>query len=99
MLVDSGSTETLVPASIAARLGVPLSNERVELVGLGGAKLEAQIAKVDIDFAFGRFKFTSRVAVSSDLEQQLSVLGYYDFFLSYRVAFYARDRVFTINEY
>ncbi len=99
MLVDSGSTETLVPTSITARLGVPLSNERVELVGLGGAKLEAQIAKVDIDFAFGRFKFASRVAVSADLEKQLCVLGYHDFFMSYRVAFYARDGVFTVNEY
>jgi hypothetical protein len=80
-------------------LGIPLFDERVELVGLGGAKLEAQVAKVDIDFAFGRFKFTSRVAVSPDLEKQLCVLGYHDFFLTYRIAFYARDGVFTVNEY
>jgi hypothetical protein len=99
MLVDSGSTETLVPASIAARLGVSLSNERVELVGLGGAKLEAQIAKVDIEVAFSRFKFTSRVAVSPELENQLCVLGHRDFFLRYRIGFYARDSVFTVNEY
>ncbi len=99
MLVDSGSLETLVPSSIMRRLGAPLSEERVELVGLGGAKMEARIAKVDIDFAFGRFKFTSRVAVSPELEKQLCVLGYHDFFLRYRLAFFARDDVFTVNDY
>jgi hypothetical protein len=91
--------ETLVPTSIMRKLGVPLSDEHVELVGLGGARLEARIAKVNIDFAFGRFKFTSRVAVSPNLEKQLCVLGHHDFFLSYRLAFYARDGVFTVNEY
>src|SRR5207247_441289 len=56
MLVDSGSAETLVPSSIVRRLGVPISNESIDLIGLGGTMVEAKIAKLDVEFGFGKFR-------------------------------------------
>ena len=62
-LVDTGATETLLPLSYVARLGVP-RGDRIELAGAGGQLIPAWLSRVDLDLTRGRtlYRWSARVA-------------------------------------
>ena len=72
MLVDSGSTETLLPADVAALLDIKFSGERMNLSGLGGSEVDARITEsVEFEFAPG-WSTSSEVVQSSTTGSALS---------------------------
>ena len=95
MVVDSGAANTVVPALALRKIGVPISNDTVELVSFGG-NVVARTATVRIEFG-GRFTFSTEVASVEGTASRFSVLGSRDFFLNYVVTLAARDRAFVIN--
>ena len=95
MLVDSGSTESLIGETLARAVGLMVTNEEVELTGLGGSKAIGRVASATIEYGLGRFSFKSRVVVAPDFEEHHALLGIRDFFLRHRVTFDASERWFS----
>jgi predicted aspartyl protease len=96
MLVDSGSTETLIGETLARAVGLMVTNTEVELTGMGGSRAIGRVASATIEYGLGRFSFKSRVVVAPDFEEHHALLGIRDFFLRHRVTFDASERWFSI---
>jgi hypothetical protein len=95
MLVDSGATETMVPAKLLEALGVPLDGEQVVLTGANGAEFPGRAAQVRIEF--GLHALVSRVVAYPDAVKGMPLLGHRDFFLNFWVGFDSRGRKFYVS--
>ncbi len=88
MLVDSGSTETLIGETLARAVGLMVTNTEVELTGMGGSRAIGRVASATIEYGLG---------VAPDFEEHHALLGICDFFLRHRITFDASERWFSIT--
>jgi len=96
MLVDSGSSETMLPKRFLEALGVQFSGEKSEVSSFCAERHEAEVAAVTLRFGGGRFEVSTRVLGFPG--QCVPVLGLRDFFGRYVVSFDAGGLSFFVSE-
>jgi hypothetical protein len=95
-IVDSGSTDSLIPPHLADRLGLPYDREAVKAVGRGIQPFSYVHATTNVraKTEFGEVFALDRPIVSQ--YPGFALLGRCDFFLTFVVAFDQRNLQFQI---
>ncbi len=88
--IDSGADITLIPRSLGEMLGLEISDDIVELGGLGDNKVAVLIKKIEIKI--GRYVFPIEVAWAL-IEEIPPLLGRKDFFTQFLISFDEENKV------
>ena len=95
-LVDSGASISLFNAQIAEIIGIEFKKgKRVELSGIGG-KIRGYLHKIPILVNDKRFE--CKIVFSSEIFENVNLLGRGNFFLPFLITFNERDRKFFLQE-
>lgn len=92
-LVDSGADTSAIPRGIAEILGLDLSGEREDIIGIGGKSPAVKTsARITIQKGHERYSFSLAVYVLLEEEDFPVLLGRQDFFENFDITFKDRDR-------
>lgn len=92
-LVDSGADTSAVPRGIAEILGLDLSGEKEDIIGIGGKSPAVRTsARVTIQRGHERYSFPLEVCVLLEAEDFPILLGRQDFFENFDITFRDKDR-------
>lgn len=92
-LVDSGADTSAIPRGIAEILGLDLSGEREDIIGIGGKSPAVKTsARITIQKGHERYSFSLAVYVLLEEEDFPVLLGRQDFFENFDMTFKDRDR-------
>lgn len=98
-LVDSGADTSAIPRGIAEILGLDLSGERENIIGIGGKSPAVKtLARITIQRGHERYSFPLKVYVLLEAEDFPILVGRQGFFENFDVTFRENDKKLILKK-